>query len=78
MKTRLLTDIPIGDTVTVFSLSDATGLRRRLYDIGLRRGARVTVLGRSAGGSMHAYSINGACFALRIRDAATVSVEASP
>ena len=78
MKTRLLSDIPIGDTVTVFSLTDDTGLRRRLYDIGLRRGSRVTVLGRSSGGSLYAYCINGASFALRVRDARTVTVEASP
>ena len=78
MKTRLLSDIPVGDTVTVLSVSDDTGLRRRLYDIGLRRGAVVTALGRSSGGSLYAYSIDGASFALRSRDASTVSVEASP
>lgn len=78
MKTRLLSDIPIGDTVTVFSVSDKTGLRRRLYDIGLRRGARATVLGRSAGGSLYSYSIDGATFALRLCDVRTVTVEASP
>ena len=78
MQTRLLSDIPVGDTVTVFSVSDATGLRRRLYDIGLRRGADVTVLGRSSGGSLYAYSIDGASFALRPRDAASVSVVAPP
>ena len=78
MQTRLLSDIPVGDTVTVLSVSDATGLRRRLYDIGLRRGADVTVLGRSAGGSLYAYSIDGASFALRPRDAASVSVVAPP
>lgn len=79
MRERLLCDIPVGSAATVAAVSDETGLRRRLYDVGFIRGACIAVVGKASGGRIRAYRVAGATIALRQSDARTVTVtEASP
>lgn len=53
-------------------LTGEAAMRRRLEDIGLTEGSRVTCLMKSPLGDPKAYRIQGAVIALRDRDAATV------
>lgn len=76
-------DIPLcrlrpGQQATVQALYSAGGMRRRLTDIGLIPGSRVTCIGRSPGGDPAAYRIRGAVIAIRDEDARRVQVRLSP
>lgn len=50
-------------------------MRRRLMDIGLIVGTRVTCVGRSPGGDPAAYAIRGAIIAIRDRDSTEVIIK---
>lgn len=52
-------------------------MRRRLMDIGLIAGTRVTCVGRSPGGDPAAYEIRGAVIAIRDRDSAEVIIQST-
>ena len=72
MKSDLTLDrIPVGEAVTVAYLG---GIRRRLTDIGLVRGAETVCIGESPLGDPRAYLIDGAVIALRRRDCSAISV----
>lgn len=74
MKSDLTLDrIPVGEAVTVAYLGES-GIRRRLTDIGLVRGAETVCIGESPLGDPRAYLIDGAVIALRRRDCSTISV----
>ncbi len=64
-----------GQSAYVTEVRSAPAMERRLTDIGLIRGTRVTCLCRSPAGDPAAYLIRGAVIALRRRDAACVQVE---
>ena len=64
-----------GESARVISLEAQEVMRRRLEDIGLIPGARITCLHRSPLGDPSAYSLCGAVIALRAKDAAGVRVE---
>lgn len=69
-----LTDLPEGAQARVRALHLSGGMRRRLQDLGLVTGTRVTCLQRAAAGDPTAYLIRGAVIALRADDAAQVEL----
>ncbi|MDO4269408.1 MAG: FeoA family protein [Eubacteriales bacterium] len=73
-----LPDLPEGGQARVRALHLSGGMRRRLQDLGLVAGTRVTCLQRAASGDPTAYLIRGAVIALRNTDAAQVEVGVSP
>ena len=64
-----------GESAYVTEVSAEPGMDRRLTDLGLVRGTRVTCVLRSPAGDPCAYLIRGALIALRRRDADGVSLE---
>lgn len=64
-----------GESAFVTEVHASTTMRRRLFDIGLIPGTRVTCTGRSPAGDPAAYLIRGAVVALRRTDAAGVSLD---
>ena len=67
--------LPEGQSGRVASVDADPHMRRRLLDLGLVPGARVTCQGRSPAGDPAAYLIWGAVVALRAKDAAGVVLE---
>ena len=65
----------VGQAGIVRALSATGGLRRRLQDLGIIEGRRVSCLHRSLSGDPTAFGVCHTVFALRDRDAAQVSVE---
>jgi ferrous iron transport protein A len=61
----LLTECPIGSKAVVVRVDAEAAQRRRLLDLGLVEGARVSVEGRSPLGDPTSYEILGAVIALR-------------
>ena len=64
-----------GQRARVFRVEAAGSMRRRLLDIGLIPGTRVTCQGHSPAGDPAAYLIRGAVIALREQDARCVALE---
>lgn len=69
-----LNDIQIGQEAVVKELKTKGAMRRRLQDIGLVEGTKVTCVGCSPCGEPRAYSIRGAVIALRMEDCSTILV----
>lgn len=73
-KTCSLSDINVGETAIVERLCTHGAMRRRLLDIGLCDGTRVSCVGRSPMGDPSAYLIRGAVIAIRSCDGKRVMV----
>ncbi len=69
-----LNTAPVGTSCLVRSVGGDGPMRRRLMDLGLVDGARITPLFESIGGDPRAYDIRGAVIALRGMDAELISV----
>ncbi len=63
-----------GEDAVVKSVSDETGMKRRLTDLGLTENTRVQCQLVAAGGDPAAYRIRGALVALRSTDAHCVRI----
>lgn len=63
-----------GRSAYVTSLNNEPSMRRRLTDLGLIQGTRITCLFRSPSGDPTAYMVRGAVIALRRCDAAGIMV----
>lgn len=74
MEHITLLNIPIGSVARVQNLLAEGSLRRRLLDIGLTPGSRVTCLFASPAGDPRAYFVRGATIALRSEEAEQVEV----
>lgn len=74
-KQRFLSDLAPGQGAVVRALQTRGELRRRLLDLGLIPGTRVTCLGQSPAGDPAAYRIRGAVIALRRVDGAKILVD---
>lgn len=74
-ETIALSTLAEGQSGYVTEIKTLPGLRRRLMDLGMVRGTRVTCLYRSPAGDPAAYLIRGAVIALRGTDASLVRVE---
>ena len=64
-----------GEAGSVKTLEADEGIRRRLRDLGIIDGTRITCLQKSPLGDPVAYLIRGAVIALRKEDAATILLE---
>ena len=69
-----LLDIEPGESAYVLALKARGGMRRRLLDLGLIGGTRVTCLGKSPLGDPRAFLIRGAVIALRGEDCADILI----
>lgn len=67
-----------GQSAYVLHIDAQPPMRRRLLDLGLIPGTRVTCQGHSPAGDPVAYLIRGAVIALRARDAAGITLERDP
>ncbi len=67
-----------GQSACVTGVDADPAMRRRLLDIGLIPGTRVTCQGHSPAGDPAAYVIRGAVIALRSQDAAGITLEREP
>lgn len=74
MKTLCLCDIDVGQQATVVDLLCRGSIRRRLMDIGIIKGTRITCLGKSPLGDPRAYLVRGAVIALRCEDSSNIIV----
>lgn len=70
-----LSALKIGDSAWVTEVRAAPAMGRRLLDMGLIPGTKVTCVGKSPAGDPAAYLIRGAVIALRSGDAAGVGLE---
>jgi len=76
-ETTDLTALREGECGYVTEISTGPAMARRLTDLGLVRGTRVTCVARSPAGDPCAYLIRGALIALRRGDAQGVRLERS-
>ena len=67
-----LRDLRIGESLIVRSVGGEDAMTRRLEDLGVVEGTRLTCLGASPLGDPRAYLIRGAVIALRAIDAERV------
>ncbi len=74
-ETTDLTALREGESGYVTEISAGPAMARRLFDLGLVRGTRVTCIARSPSGDPSAYLIRGALIALRRGDAQDVRLE---
>ena len=75
MVKKNLSDLHVGDRAQVLSLMNSSAIKRRLQDLGLVEGTRVSCIQKSPHADMAAYGIRGAIIALRAEDASGVQVE---
>ncbi len=75
MTPARLSQLKRGQRATVTALLCADGVRRRLLDMGLCRGATVECVGYSPMGDPKAYLVCGAVVALRRTDSENITVE---
>lgn len=73
-----LSALPAGTDACVRALHLSGGMRRRLQDLGLVAGTRVSCIQRAAAGDPTAYRIRGAVIALRRADAARIEIRREP
>ncbi len=74
-ETMCLSALPEGESGYVTEVHAGPAMARRLTDLGLVRGTRVTCVLRSPAGDPRAYLIRGALIALRRADADGVRLE---
>lgn len=67
-ETLTLSSLPLGESAFVTHISAQPAMARRLADLGLIPGTRVTCLARSPAGDPCAYLIRGSLIALRTAD----------
>ncbi len=74
-ETLCLSALPEGESAYVTQVRAGPAMDRRLIDLGLVRGTRVTCVLKSPAGDPCAYLIRGALIALRRADADGVALE---
>ena len=74
-ETLCLTALREGESGYVLQIHAQPAMKRRLADLGLIRGTRVTCVARSPAGAPVAYLIRGALIALRRMDAEGILLE---
>lgn len=77
-ETTDLTALREGESGYVTEIAANPAMTRRLIDLGLVRGTRVTCIARSPAGDPCAYLIRGALIALRRGDARGIRLERTP
>ncbi|MDE6955700.1 MAG: ferrous iron transport protein A [Oscillospiraceae bacterium] len=74
-ETLCLSALPEGESAYVTEVNAGPAMDRRLTDLGLVRGTRVTCVLKSPAGDPCAYLIRGALIALRRTDAEGITLE---
>lgn len=74
-KLNSLAALAVGQSAYVTEVEGEPAMCRRLLDLGLIQGTRVTCLAKSPAGDPAAYLIRGSVIALRERDARGVHLE---
>lgn len=74
-ETLTMSALPLGESAYVTHISAPPAMERRLTDLGLVNGTRVTCMARSPAGDPSAYLIRGALIALRRADADGIRLE---
>lgn len=74
-ETLMLSTLPLGESAYVAEITAQPAMARRLADLGLIRGTRVTCMALSPAGDPCAYLIRGALIALRRADADQIWME---
>lgn len=74
-ETLKLSALREGESGYVYQINAQPAMERRLADLGLIRGTRVTCMARSPAGDPCAYLIRGALIALRRADAQGIVLE---
>ena len=69
-----LASLKPGESFVVEQVGGEMGMRRRLMDLGMIAGTKVTCLGKSPAGDPAAYLIRGTVIALRKKDANAVCI----
>lgn len=72
---KTLNMLPVGQTANVKEVRSCGDIRRRLQDIGLIEGTKVSCLQISPPGDPIAYLIRGAVIALRCEDSSNIVIE---
>ena len=75
MNSMTLDKLPIGQQARIETVGGEGALRRRLLDMGLIEGTRVSCLQKSPAGDPVAYLIRGAVVALRSEDSSQILVD---
>ncbi len=73
-KSTTLDKVAVGETCIVENLDLSGVMRRRLQDLGMIPGTRVTPTKKSPSGGPTAYSIRDSIYALRQEDASHINV----
>ncbi|MBQ4071940.1 MAG: ferrous iron transport protein A [Clostridia bacterium] len=68
-KKKTLAQLEVGETGLVIGLGGRGGVRRRMLDLGLTEGTRVSCIGRSPLGDPSAYLVRDKMIAIRKEDA---------
>jgi len=71
----VLSDIKINNTAVVRELRCKDGIKRRLMDIGLTKGVKVSVKGKAPLGDPMLINLRGFNLAIRLSDAKYIIVE---
>ena len=72
---RTLRDVRIGETAGVLRVNGEGALRRRILDMGITRGVRITVRGVAPLGDPMELIVRGYALSLRKADAENIMVE---
>ena len=75
MSEYSLSALRVGQSAYVAEIQADEAMRRRLLDLGLIRGTRVTCTAKSPAGDPAAYLIRGAVIAIRSEDSAKILVD---
>lgn len=75
MNIKTLDMLSVGQTANVKEVRSSGDIRRRLQDIGLIEGTKVSCLQISPPGDPIAYLIRGAVIALRCEDSSNIVIE---
>lgn len=73
---RKMSEMRIGEGCFVDSVLHTGAMQKKLTDLGLAKGTYVVCEMISAHGDMYAFSVRGACIALRVGDLAYIYVTA--
>ncbi len=69
-----LNDVPVGNSCTVVRLNDSGEIRRRIMDMGITKGARISVQKSAPLGDPIDVTVRGYHLSLRRSDAANIEV----
>lgn len=70
-----LNRLKLDNTATIYNLNCENQMRRRLQDLGIIKGAKITPRLNSPSGNLVAYDIKGSLLAIRNDDSKNIEIE---